>query len=177
MLALAYATVFAFMVLLTVLTVTGALPRFFVPDQGYTVLRQVVLGLGVVALLAASVFFGLVYRRQPSRFVLLCALGFGMIAVSLGALVLTRAVSGSPIVWIGRAGQWVGGIYLVMAVLTIERSGAAILPLERSLHEIEDRYKNLVDLSPDAILVTVDDKNVFANPAAARLFGVGSPRS
>ena len=49
------------------------------------------------------------------------------------------------------------------------------LPLERALREVENRYKNLVDLSPDAITVDIDGTYVFANPAAARLFGARSP--
>ena len=39
----------------------------------------------------------------------------------------------------------------------------------------EDRYRHLVDLSPDAILVHRQGKFVFANPAAGRLFGANSP--
>ena len=50
------------------------------------------------------------------------------------------------------------------------------LAKESSLREIEDRYRNLVELSPDAILVDVGGEHVFANPAAARLLGVPSPR-
>ncbi len=46
---------------------------------------------------------------------------------------------------------------------------------ETEAREAEDRYRNLVDLSPDAILVNLDGAYVFANPAAANLFGAGSP--
>jgi PAS domain S-box-containing protein len=42
--------------------------------------------------------------------------------------------------------------------------------------EVEDRYRNLVELSPDAILVEADGRHIFANPAAARLLGTRSPR-
>jgi PAS domain S-box-containing protein len=34
-----------------------------------------------------------------------------------------------------------------------------------------DRYRRLVDVSPDGIFISQDDRIVFANPAAARLFG------
>jgi PAS domain S-box-containing protein len=51
-----------------------------------------------------------------------------------------------------------------------ERTQAA-----EALRESEDRYQTLVNLSPDAIVVNADGKYVFANEAAARLFGVGSP--
>ncbi len=42
------------------------------------------------------------------------------------------------------------------------------------MQEVENRYRNLLDLSPDAILVHLDGRYVFANPAAARLFGARS---
>ncbi len=44
----------------------------------------------------------------------------------------------------------------------------------RELRESEKRYRQLVDLLPDAIIVHRDGTILFGNPAAARLFGVGS---
>jgi PAS domain S-box-containing protein len=41
--------------------------------------------------------------------------------------------------------------------------------------DVESLYRNLVELSPDAVLVHVDGVYVFVNPAAAKLFGAGSP--
>ncbi|MEX1047008.1 MAG: PAS domain S-box protein [Actinomycetota bacterium] len=46
---------------------------------------------------------------------------------------------------------------------------------EEALRESEDRYRRLVEESPDAILVHVDGKFVFANESAARLLGAASP--
>jgi PAS domain S-box-containing protein len=46
---------------------------------------------------------------------------------------------------------------------------------EEALRESEERYRRLVDLSPDAILVHRDGEFVFANPAAARLLGADDP--
>ena len=39
------------------------------------------------------------------------------------------------------------------------------------LRESETRFRGLIEMSPDAIYVHVDDRIVYANPAAARLFG------
>ncbi len=47
---------------------------------------------------------------------------------------------------------------------------------EAATRASEDRYRTLVNLSPDAIIVNVDGKYAFANPAAARLLGAASPR-
>jgi PAS domain S-box-containing protein len=46
---------------------------------------------------------------------------------------------------------------------------------ENDLHASEERYRRLVQLSPDAILVDRDGVVVFANETAARMFGVGDP--
>jgi PAS domain S-box-containing protein len=46
--------------------------------------------------------------------------------------------------------------------------------VEARLKESEARYRRLVDLSPDAILVFSDDEAVFANRAAARLLHAGA---
>jgi len=45
---------------------------------------------------------------------------------------------------------------------------------EQSLKESEERYRLLVELSPEAIVVQSEDRIVYANPAAANLFGATS---
>ena len=42
-----------------------------------------------------------------------------------------------------------------------------------SLRQSEDRYRRLVDLSPDAVLIVQEGRVVFANPAGVRLLGGG----
>jgi PAS domain S-box-containing protein len=46
---------------------------------------------------------------------------------------------------------------------------------EAALHESEERYRRLVELSPDALLVHSDGRISFANPAAIRLLGANGP--
>jgi PAS domain-containing protein len=46
----------------------------------------------------------------------------------------------------------------------------------RLLRETEARYHQLLELSPDAVIVHADERVLFANPAAARLLGVGTSR-
>ncbi len=45
---------------------------------------------------------------------------------------------------------------------------------EQTLKESEERYRLLVELSPEAIVVQSVDRIVYANPAAAKLFGAAS---
>lgn len=47
---------------------------------------------------------------------------------------------------------------------------------EQLLRESEERYRLLVELSPDGIAVHTDGRLVYLNPAGARIFGYGDPR-
>ncbi len=47
---------------------------------------------------------------------------------------------------------------------------------ENILKESEERYRRLVELSPDVIAVHSEGKIVYINPAGARLFGARKPR-
>ena len=49
------------------------------------------------------------------------------------------------------------------------------MKVQDSLAESEARYRSLVEFSPDAILVQIDGRIVFANPAAAIVYGAQSP--
>ncbi|HET9786714.1 MAG TPA: PAS domain S-box protein, partial [Pyrinomonadaceae bacterium] len=46
---------------------------------------------------------------------------------------------------------------------------------EDALKESEDRYRRLVELSPDAIVLTVDGKIIYVNRAAQSVWGASSP--
>ncbi len=57
--------------------------------------------------------------------------------------------------------------------LTVEMSERT--QVEQDLRESEERYRALVELSPEAIVVYAKKRFVYANQAAARLFGANSP--
>jgi PAS domain S-box-containing protein len=46
---------------------------------------------------------------------------------------------------------------------------------EEALHSSEERYRSLVDLSPDALFVQTDERIIFINSAGVRLFGASRP--
>ncbi len=62
-----------------------------------------------------------------------------------------------------------GGWVLLLTDVTAERTAIA------ALEESEDRYRQLVENSPDLISIHQDGRFVFVNPAGARLAGVSSP--
>jgi PAS domain S-box-containing protein len=172
-LLVAYLGTLALVTVIVLLVVAGVIPDFFIPGRGVTAARYVVLSLTVVLFLTAAVCFVSLYVRQPDRFLLLCGAAFAVVGVSLGAIVVTGVPGGSAISWIARAGQWLGGVYLLVAVFSL--ADRRILPLHRDLRELEERYRTLVELSPDPIIVDADGRYLFANPAAARLLGLSSP--
>ena len=148
-------------------SVAGLLPDFYVKGQGLTVVRQVVLGLGVIELLLAAGLFGLLYRRLRSHFLLCCSSGLAMIGIALGGALLTAAVSGSTIAWLERSGQWVGGAFLLAAIFSVEpRGGGWVLPLERALREGEERLQialesaqlGTFDFNPDTRVLVWDEQ-------------------
>ena len=47
---------------------------------------------------------------------------------------------------------------------------------EQALREAEERYRSLIELAPDAVVVSCGGIVEYANPAAARLVKAGSPR-
>ncbi len=71
-----------------------------------------------------------------------------------------------------RAIRWVDGriVRLEIAIDVTERKA-----MEETLRESEDRYRRLVELSPDAIGIQSEDELVFMNSAGANLFGAENP--
>ncbi len=70
--------------------------------------------------------------------------------------------------WHDNSGE-VGGLIIFSEVIT-ERVNAQL-----ALRDSEERYRRIVELSPDAITVHQDGRWVFANTAAARILGVDQP--
>jgi len=79
-----------------------------------------------------------------------------------GTYVMTAGL-GAHHVWQGRP-----------AVLVTRRDITAQIEAEEALRESEERYRLIAELSPNAILIRVEDRIVYANPAAVEMFGATS---
>ncbi len=169
-----YAAIATFIALVTVADLDGLIPPFFVAGEGATPIRQVVLGSAIAMFALAAALFRVLHRRSPSRFIDWYSLSLLLIAVGLAGVFGEQAVGGL-LGWTARAAQYVGCTYMFVAVLSLPGgSHAWRISFDQKLRETERRHRSLVDVCPDAILVHADGKYVFANPAAARLFGARS---
>lgn len=63
-----------------------------------------------------------------------------------------------------------GGVVAVYSDVT------DLIRREAQTREREERYRRLIELTPDTIRVTREGEIVFVNPAAARMFGASSPQ-
>ena len=74
--------------------------------------------------------------------------------------------------------SWVAGLatWLVVAILALAAGAIAMRALGRRealrLRETEVRYRQLLELIPDAVIVHEEGRVIFTNPAAVRLLGV-----
>lgn len=173
-LGLAYGGVIGLIVLLVTGTWDGRVPSFYSPGAGPTVTRHVVMLLCVLEFILSGVGFGILYVRRnvPSLFwyclsLTLIALGLALVAVS---------VPGTPLSWLGRSAQYLGAIYLLIAIMTEGRGTKGVgITIELAYRESEERYHALVELLPDAVMVLTNGKCVFANKACLKLFKVSLP--
>ncbi len=62
-----------------------------------------------------------------------------------------------------------------LSAVSVVRDVTPRKQLEENLLRSEQRYRDLVELSPDAVVITVESKIAFTNAAGALLFGVASP--
>ena len=170
-LSAACAIVLGLVGLLTLAALGEWTPTFFVQGRGGTPLRQFVLGSGTAIFVLSSVLLWQTGRRIASSFAYWFSLALALIALGLLA-VMGQSVQGGILGWTGRAAQFLGSAYMLVAALVSARESRVWgIPLAEALSAAQEQYRALVEMSPDAIVVHADGKWVFANSAALRLFG------
>jgi len=172
---MAYTAMLGLGVVLTAGALLELIPPFFIAGEGPTVIRQVVLAVSVTLFSLSAILMMMVYSEKRSGFLLyfinaLLLFGAGIVGVSLG-------VPGSPLSWLGRAAQYMGNVYLVVASMqALVEARSRGTTVEKALagffRKSEAHYKSLVELAADAI-VSIDHKGkiILMNPAAEETFG------
>jgi hypothetical protein len=112
-----YGGVLLFTTVLTLTSLEGLTPAFFVPGVGQTLLRMIVLSSAAAMFGVSSLLFARLYYSSESAsnilywyFLALALTGVGLAAVFFG-----RA-PGDPISWTGRTAMFLGGVYFLKAV-------------------------------------------------------------
>jgi hypothetical protein len=103
---------------LSIVSILGYLPTFFVEGIGGTPIRQIIIGISIILFLLAGLINLKMYRN--SKKLMIYWYGLGLILVSIGLLgAFTQDTFGSPLFWIGRISQLLGGIYLTIVAFII----------------------------------------------------------
>ncbi|MGO9118407.1 MAG: PAS domain S-box protein [Desulfomonilaceae bacterium] len=174
--ATAYGCVGILVVIFVFVTVKGLVPSFFIQGVGPTILSQVVLATAVILFILSSAFFMHMYAQWESDFLYWYSFGLALIAIGLCAIFLQTAV-GSPIGWLGRSAQYLGGVFSLVAIVTAWRSARSKgLPIERIianfLADAEASYRDLVESARDAIISFDQEGRIIGwNSAAEVMFG------
>jgi two-component system, cell cycle sensor histidine kinase and response regulator CckA len=167
-LAAAYAVTLGAVGSVTLATLAGWLPTFFVQGQGGTPVRQHVLGSAIVMFVLTATLLGLVNRRSLSAFAYWYSLALALTAAGLFGVMLEPA-HGSVLSWTGRATQYLGGAYmLVAAIASAHESREWGIPLEAALSEARQRFDALFASAADGILV----HDFVSGPTRAKFFQV-----
>jgi len=129
------------------------LPHFFVPGQGGTPVRSMVLGVAGFMLLWTAAIMAWGYYRTRSGFLYYHALGLALLVIGLMAVALTP-LTDTALNWTGRVAQNVAGVYLAIgAVLCLRESREWGLPLAQALAQARHRYDLLFDASSDGLVI------------------------
>jgi PAS domain S-box-containing protein len=170
LIAVLYASIIFLLILLTVAARGKTLPAYFIDGSGATAWNRGVLWIAASLFAWSATLLWRNYRKSRSEFLRWYSMGLALLTVGLIAVSFQRSF-GTPLNWMGRAAQYLGGIYILISVISAVRKGRSwTVSLETALRQSEERYRSLVEVSPDAILVMRDERVTFANPAAARLF-------
>ena len=175
-LVLSYVGVTAFMALFSMASLKGLIPPFFVQGVGPTALRQWVLGASDILFAFSFLIFMGLYLKNREVFLYWYALALALTSISLTAFFIQSAV-GSPVGWIGRFSQYLGGVYFLTAIVTAMRSAQARRTsfdnvLTASLSPTEETFRALAEHSPDIITrFDKEMKHVYINQVGLRLYG------
>ena len=108
---------------ITLATIRGHLPIFFIDGQGGTMVRHLVLGSAILMFVLASLLLRVANRPSSSSFADWYAYGLQLIAVGLSG-VMFETSRNSAFDWTCRAAQYLGGLYMLVAAISSMRVSA-----------------------------------------------------
>ncbi len=156
-------------------TFSGLTPAYFLPDTGYTVIREVVVTGAIAFFGIAAGLFALTYRKRGGDFLFWYTIGLGLLATGLLSA-LTNVAAGDPLSWTARISQYFGCLFLFVAIVALSKEARQEkIPisdaLSRFFGESLEGYRMLVENAPDAIVVINDNQFLYDNDVAHWMFG------
>lgn len=122
-----------FLTILTYCVLHNILPIFFIQGQGPTLIRQLVLGSATLFFCLSGVLFLNSYGKSRNRFLYWYSISLFLISTGL-LLIFFQKSFGSPIGWLGRTAQYIGGIYLIIAIFSgAKESGVGVMGFDKIL--------------------------------------------
>lgn len=117
LLGTAYGSVILVTAILTISTILGLTPAFYIPGSGQTLVRMTVLIAASSLFAVAAILFARIYSQSKSGTLYWYFMALALTAIGLVSVFFGR-VPGDPISWTGRIAQFLGGVYFLKAVQT-----------------------------------------------------------
>lgn len=116
-----YVGILVSITLVTTLAFIDVIPTFVTLGESSTVLRDVIRGIAAVFSIASALIYLRMYYQ--SRMNIHYWYSMGLMLFSLGIIFISLGAVESRIAWLGRASQYLSGIYFLVAVLSVYRQG------------------------------------------------------
>jgi PAS domain S-box-containing protein len=169
-----YGAVIVLIAVVLPLYLAGEVQPFWT-DQGPTQMRQAVVFAAVaLAALSATLWWETMIRDRSIAFLDWYVPGLLLLSIGLAGA-MAQSVLGGLVDWIGRIGEYIAAVYMLIAV-AIEtpalRSSASARTLGASIMQASLPLQPLVDSTADAVIVVGRRGHVlYWNEAAHRMFG------
>ena len=108
-------------IIITLISLKGLFPPFFIQGVGGTIIRDFVLGTSAIFLFVTSMMILKVYSKSKSLMLYWYGLGLLLITIGVVGTIFVHSI-GSPFNWIDRLAQLLGGIYLIIATLIVRQT-------------------------------------------------------
>jgi PAS domain S-box-containing protein len=158
-------------------------PVFFINEEGGTTIRILVLWTSIILFVITGLILRSSAREFLNRFAYWYSLALWLIAIGIAGVMLSPNL-GDLLNWTGRSAQFLGGIYMTVAALSSAKEtntwglsieyelGKRNRQTEDALRKTEDKYRRIVELAGESLIIT-NDKFVIKewNRAATELYG------
>lgn len=170
-----YIGVLAFVEIIAFATDRAILPVFFVDNVGPTLIRQIVLASTIMLFASSSGLFYRYFFKSHSVLAFWYGLGLGMLAIGLWSTYHSDDLANAAS-WAGRFVQYVGSVYILLAVLAVRINPGSRIPLKEALtafqYEAKENYQSLLDTAMDAIVVVDEEGRILLwNSVTESMFG------